>query len=100
MIHLQKVVSDFNIKHHVKMKRSTRILDLTSEVGEVCKLTFSEDVGNYICNNKWEEELGDVLYSLLSLMNDLDIHCETALNNVLEKYKNRLEKQNSMSSNL
>lgn len=39
-----------------------------------------------------KSELGDVLYSLITLANTFDIDLEDALNQVLEKYKKRLKK--------
>ncbi len=95
MISLQLMVTEFNQKRLLKVDRSLRVLDLSSEIGEVCKLAFSEGVGKKIEINKWEEELGDVLYSLLSLMSELDIEAEKALSKVLEKYQGRIANRNS-----
>jgi NTP pyrophosphatase (non-canonical NTP hydrolase) len=92
------MVSEFNKKRIISVDRSLRALDLSSEIGEVCKLAFSEGVGKKIEINKWEEELGDVLYSLLSLMSELDIEAEKALTKVLEKYHGRISNRNSMDS--
>lgn len=100
MNQLQVLVKKFNEKHEVKIKRNSRALDLASEVGEVCKLSFSEDMGKPVAPDKWQEELGDVLYSLLSLMNDLDIDSEVVLRGVLEKYNDRITNRKSMDSNL
>ena len=95
MISLQLMVTEFNQKRLLKVDRSLRVLDLSSEIGEVCKLAFSEGVGKKIEINKWEEELGNVLYSLLSLMSELDIEAEKALSKVLEKYQGRIANRNS-----
>ncbi|NQW43901.1 MAG: nucleotide pyrophosphohydrolase [Deltaproteobacteria bacterium] len=95
MISLQLMVTEFNQKRLLKVDRSLRVLDLSSEIGEVCKLAFSEGVGKKIEINNWEEELGDVLYSLLSLMSELDIEAEKALSKVLEKYQGRIANRNS-----
>jgi len=95
---LQLMVTDFNQKRILSVDRSLRALDLSSEIGEVCKLAFSEGVGKKIEINKYEEELGDVLYSLLSLMSELDIEAEKALSKVLEKYQGRIANRNSMES--
>jgi len=95
VISLQLMVTEFNQKRLLKVDRSLRVLDLSSEIGEVCKLAFSEGVGKKIEINNWEEELGDVLYSLLSLMSELDIEAEKALSKVLEKYQGRIANRNS-----
>ncbi len=100
MNQLQVLVKKFNEKHEIKINNSSRVLDLASEVGEVCKLSFSEDMGKQIAPEKWQEELGDVLYSLLSLMNDLDIDSEVVLRGVLEKYNDRITNRKSMDSNI
>jgi len=94
---LQVMVSQFNIERNVRVHRDLRVLDLSSEIGEVCKLAFSEGIGKEIDSAKWQEELGDTLYSLLSLMNDLNISAEEALHTVLRKYDKRISSQNSMS---
>ncbi len=62
MISLQLMVTEFNQKRLLKVDRSLRVLDLSSEIGEVCKLAFSEGVGKKIEINKWEEELGEVTF--------------------------------------
>ena len=98
MTSLQLMVTDFNQKRILSVDRSLRALDLSSEIGEVCKLAFSEGVGKKIEINKYEEELGDLLYSLLSLMSELDIEAEKALSKVLEKYQGRIANRNSMES--
>ena len=95
---LQALVAEFNQSHQKSIGRSARVLDLASEVGEVCKLAFSEDMGGFVSLEKWEEELGDSLYSLLSLMCEQKIDAEQALLNVIKKYQSRILKQGSMSS--
>ncbi len=95
---LQSKVARFNRERNLKVESSLRILDLSSEIGEVCKLGFSEGVGKKIEPEKWQEELGDVLYSLLTLMSDLDIDAENSLDVVLKKYSSRFASRNSMES--
>lgn len=98
MTSLELMVVEFNQKRGFTVDRNLRALDLSSEVGEVCKLAFSAGVGNKFEISEWEDELGDVLYSLLSLMSNLDINAEKALCKVLEKYKVRITDRNSMES--
>lgn len=95
---LQVLVAEFNQLHRNQVERHSRVLDLASEVGEVCKLAFSENVGGPVEANKWEDELADVLYALLSLMNDMKIDADRAMRTVLEKYENRLIKNGRMQS--
>lgn len=98
MTSLQLKVTEFNQKRILTVDTNLRVLDLSSEVGEVCKLAFSAGVGNKFEIGEWEDELGDVLYSLLSLMSNLDIDAEKALSKVLEKYQGRIADRNSMES--
>lgn len=95
---LQVLVAEFNRSHKNKIKTHTRVLDLASEVGEVCKLAFSENINIPVDSNKWEEELADALYSLLSLMSEMEIDAERALKLVIKKYENRIIKNGQMSS--
>ena len=95
---IQLMVSEFNQARNLWIERNLRVLDLSSEIGEVCKLAFSEGVGKKVEINKWEEEVGDVLYSLLSLMSELDIEAEKALSKVLDKYQGRILIQSNPAS--
>lgn len=95
---LQSKVAQFNHRQKLELSRVLRILDLSSEVGEVCKLGFSQELGKTVELQKWQEELGDTLYSLLSLMSDLEIDAEEALEIVLAKYNARMSTRNSMDS--
>ena len=46
-----------------------------------------------------KNELGDVLYSLITIANTFDIDLEEALNEALEKYEKRLKKGSAGSEN-
>ena len=46
---------------------------------------------SFVKTAQLESEMGDVLYSLITLANSLDINLEKALNIVLEKYSNRIK---------
>jgi len=72
-----------------------RVLDLMSELGEVAKellkmSNYGKQPMEYRETLKWE--LGDVLYSLITVANTYDIDLEDALHQVLEKYERRLQK--------
>jgi NTP pyrophosphatase (non-canonical NTP hydrolase) len=95
---LQALVAEFNRSLKNRIERHARVLDLASEVGEVCKLAFSEKINVAVDFNLWEEELADSLYSLLSLMNDMEIDADKALKSVLKKYEDRLVKNGQMQS--
>lgn len=95
---LQSKVKDFNHINKISLDSKLRTLDLSSEVGEVCKLAFSEGTGRNVPSEKWQEEVGDTLYSLLSLMNELGIDAEQTLALILAKYESRISRHGSSHS--
>ena len=46
-----------------------------------------------------KSELGDLLYSIITIANSFDVNLEEALKMVLEKYKKRLKKGSAGSEN-
>lgn len=94
----QNAVKTFKQKHKLEVSTDAAILDLCSEVGEVAKLAFSETVGKSVENSKWEEELGDALFSVLSVMNTKNIDASKALHAVLAKYEKRFQDKGSIDS--
>ncbi|MGZ3772598.1 MAG: MazG nucleotide pyrophosphohydrolase domain-containing protein [Pseudobdellovibrionaceae bacterium] len=95
---LQLQVSQFNLENQLTADALLRALDLSSEVGEVCKLAFSTGVGKKVTTEQWQEELGDALYSILSLMNVLGIEADQALLLVLKKYEKRIKQNGTADS--
>ena len=66
-----------------------------SELGEVAKeILKMSDYGRKPLKYRKElkSELGDLLYSIITIANSFDIDLEEALNMVLEKYEKRLKK--------
>ena len=64
----------------------------------LCKTKDNFDIIVSINPNDFQEELGDVLYSLLSLAEESGVDAETALDRVLAKYKKRIESSDNMGS--
>lgn len=98
---LQKKVLDFVERHNLKHSPETSALDLVSEIGEVAKEILKS--GNYGKNSpkptkEMKAEIGDALYSLITLANSLNIDLEEALKMVLEKYEERIQSTNSSGS--
>jgi len=88
----QDQVAEFMEEHELGGTTAFRVLDLVSEVGEVAKdATKTAEYGE-----KPEElevkkdEIGDVLFSLLAVSNDLDIDAEEAFEEAMEKYERRI----------
>lgn len=101
---MQNKVREFNSNRscHLKpMPVAGRLLDIESELGELGKeyLKCSKyGTAEFVKNEDFELEFGDVLYSLLSLADEAGIDSNEALDKVLKKYQDRISKNNSMGS--
>lgn len=89
---LQDEVKLFCKKNKIESPIEFRLLDLTSEVGEVAKEILK--MNNYgrnklQKNDEIEMELGDVFYSLITIANYFDVDLEKALIKAIEKYAKR-----------
>lgn len=92
---LQQKVADFERAHELGTDAPARVLDLVSEVGELAKETLNgTEYGQreFEVPPMWESEVGDVLYSLITLANATDIDLGHALDRALEKYTKRIER--------
>ncbi len=94
---IREVVAKYNLGGDINVK----YIDLTSEVGELGKEILK---GNDYGTKEFEKtddtamELGDVLFSLICVANELGIDMEEALNAVLTKYANRFETKANIGS--
>ena len=91
----QKKVQLFCKKNNLSSSVEHRVLDVVSELGELSKEILkasSYGESSYVFNEKIKLELGDVLFSLITLANSLDVNLEAALETVLKKYEKRIEK--------
>lgn len=101
---LQKLVKNFNDEkncHSKPMPVAARLLDIQSELGELSKEYLkptSYGTKDFVVTDDYKLELGDVLYSLFSLANETGVDASECLNKVIEKYKNRLNKKNTLDS--
>ena len=101
---MQNKVKEFNMNKNVHknpMPIYARLLDIQSELGELAKEYLKASkygTNDFVVNEKFEIEFGDVLYCLLSLANELNIDAEKCLDSAIDKYKNRIIKNNSMGS--
>ena len=99
---LQEKIKKFCKENNLESPPEHRILDLMSELGEVSKEVLKmSDYGRKKLEFREEikSELGDVLYSLITVANSFDVDLEEAANIVLEKYKKRLKKGSAGSEN-
>lgn len=88
----QKEVAEFMEEHDLGGTTAFRLLDLVSEVGEVAKdATKTSKYGQREGDLEVKkDEIGDVLFSLLAVSNDLDIDAEEAFEEAIEKYEKRI----------
>lgn len=80
-------------EHELAAPPAYRILDLASEVGEVAKeAAVASDYGEQPEGVEIaEDEVGDVLFALLALCDELDIDAEAALDTAITKYESRID---------
>lgn len=102
MREIQKRIKKFCKENDLESPAEHRVLDTMSELGEVAKEILK--MSNYgrkpvEYREELKSELGDVLYSLITIANTFDIDLEDALNQVLEKYKKRLKNGSAGSEN-
>lgn len=101
---MQDRVREFNQNrncHLEPMSVSARILDIESELGELSKeyLKCSKyGTREFVKNDDFVLEYGDVLYSLLSLADEVGIDSNDALDKVINKYQGRINQNKSMGS--
>ncbi len=101
---MQKLVQKFNEEKMCQKEKMTieaRMLDITSESGELAKEVLkSTNYGTkkFVVTEDFEMELGDVLYSLLSFAIETNVDAESCLNKVLKKYESRITNAGNMGS--
>src|SRR5262245_32605769 len=91
---LQKSVADFVKRHRLEADVAHRLLDAVSELGEVAKEALkgsSYGATKFARTNAWEEELGDVVFSLLCVANTTNVDLEKAVRLALQKYERRIK---------
>jgi NTP pyrophosphatase (non-canonical NTP hydrolase) len=96
----QRQVAAFVDEHDLEAPPEFRLLDIASEVGELTT-DANESTGYGASPDDLEiesDEIGDVLFALLALADDLEIDADAALEEALEKYERRLEDGGSPGS--
>lgn len=102
MKEIQAKIKKFCRENNLESPAEHRILDTMSELGEVAKeILKMSDYGRkpFKYRGELKSELGDLLYSVITIANSFDVDLEEALNIVLEKYKKRLKKGSAGSEN-
>lgn len=101
MKNIQNKIKKFTQKYNLETTPEHRFIDLVSEIGEAGKeLLKMTDYGTkeYEFRKELSEELGDVLFSLVTLANKFNIDLEDSLNKVLEKYEKRFDEKKNIGS--
>ena len=98
MREIQKKVNNMIKKYDLNNSIEMRFIDLVSEVGELGKeILKSNDYGKieFSKTENIKSEIGDVLFSVAYIANELDIDLKDTLDEVIAKYDSRfLEKGN------
>lgn len=103
MIKIQKTIRDFVANNNSQTDVNIRLLDLVSKIGELSKEYLkATNYGNEIFINtpQWEEELADVLFSVIVLANRSSVNLDRALKNALTKHASRIESTGQAGSTI
>jgi NTP pyrophosphatase (non-canonical NTP hydrolase) len=95
----QARVADFLDANDLRAPPENRVLDLASEVGELAKnVNESTDYGASGGADVDRAELGDALFCLLALADELDYDAGAALDEALGKYADRIDESGNAGS--
>lgn len=89
----QKRAKEFAEENDLDAPAPFRLLDLVSELGEIAKdATKTAEYGEKPEQlDVKQDEIGDLLFSLFTLCNSLDIDAQEAFDEAICKYENRVE---------
>ncbi|KAB7512861.1 nucleotide pyrophosphohydrolase [Halosegnis rubeus] len=96
----QARVARFVDEHDLSCPPAYRLLDLSAEVGELAAdATESSEYGTTPdALSVKEDELGDTLFALLALCEELDVDAGEALDTAIGKYEGRLTERGDAGS--
>lgn len=95
----QASVAAFLDDHDLHVPPENRVLDLASEAGELAKnVNETTDYGAGDGADVDRDELGDALFCLLALADELDYDAGAALDEALAKYADRLDESGTAGS--
>lgn len=99
---LQNKIRDFSAAYNInRSPLESRMLDLVSEVGELAKEILkgtSYGVSPFNMTQNFYTELGDVFFSLIMVANSGNVDLSDALQFVLKKYEQRVNKTGFLGS--
>lgn len=91
---LLEAVRHFLEKYDYNMPLGARCLDLSSEVGELCKewlVATDYATKEFEITERWQDEFGDVVFCVLSIAVTTGCDLRSTLESALEKYRVRIE---------
>ncbi|MUV59261.1 MazG nucleotide pyrophosphohydrolase domain-containing protein [Halobacterium sp. CBA1126] len=95
----QARVAAFLDDEDLRAPPANRVLDLASEVGELAKnVNETSDYGASDGADVDRDELGDALFCLLALADELDYDAGAALDEALAKYEARIDDSGTAGS--
>lgn len=97
----QRQVAEFVRLHDLETDVCHRLLDLVSELGEVAKENLKSSGYGKTAFRKspgWDDEMGDVFFSLICVANSTQVDLSTALSQALAKYSRRMQAGKSPGS--
>lgn len=98
---MQAQVAAFLDQYQLHSNVQTRHCDVISEIGELAKeILKSTDYGKqeYCPTDGATDEMGDCLFSLLALCQEMGIDAEAALQQTLAKYEARFQQRSDIGS--
>ena len=98
---LQKSVARFVRRNHLETDVTHRLLDTVSELGELAKELLKASAygrAKFAPGAGWQDELGDVGFSLLCLANSTGVDFDVAVRGALAKYRRRLAQHGTAAS--
>lgn len=101
LFEVQGLIKKFTEDKNMNSTVSVRIIDLTSEVGELSKEVLkATNYGNkeFEKTEEWNSEIGDVLFSLICIANQTKTNLEDCLKHALEKYEKRFTNNGDLGS--
>ncbi len=101
MAEFQQKVAFFVEHNGLEITVPNRVLDLTTEIGELAKEVLKGTCYGrepFSPTGNWADELGDAFFSLICVANSTGVNMEMALDQALNKYQQRLGRTRDLSS--
>jgi NTP pyrophosphatase (non-canonical NTP hydrolase) len=98
---IQEKVGEFCQQRQLGSDINARLLDLLSELGELAKESLrqtSYGTKSFTSSTEWENEMGDIVFSLVCLANQSETDLASVLSSALDKYQSRLNRTGSIAS--